>query len=100
MHTYYVYIMASHTKVLYVGVTNDLEYRVTQHREKVHPRSFTARYNVDRLAYDEDYPSIRDAIEREKQIKTWVRKKKITLIESANPHWVDLSYAWRRPRAD
>ena len=69
---------------------------MTQHREKVHPRSFTARYNVDRLAYYEDYPSIRDAIEREKQIKTWVRKKKIALIESANPRWIDLSYAWRR----
>jgi len=86
MRTYYVYILASKSKVLYVGVTNDISARLTQHREKA-TTSFTERYNVDRLVHLETFPDVRDAIAREKQIKGWVRAKKVALIEETNPTW-------------
>ncbi|HEY3266317.1 MAG TPA: GIY-YIG nuclease family protein [Armatimonadota bacterium] len=85
-----VYIMASVSRTLYVGVTNDLQRRVCEHKAKATP-GFTARYNVTRLAYHEEYDSISAAIEREKQIKAWSRDKKIALIESSNPTWRDLA---------
>ncbi len=94
MKTYYVYIMASHTKVLYTGVTNNLERRAEEHRTAP-PTTFTGKYNVHRLVWYEDYPDANAAIAREKQIKLWVRKKKLKLIEEANPNWIDLSYGWR-----
>ena len=93
MRTYYVYIMASRSRVLYVGVTRDVTGRVSEHKQKLVP-GFTARYNVNRLVYYEDFGDIRAAIAREKQIKGWLRPKKIALIESMNPTWEDLSVVW------
>ena len=91
---YYVYILASKKNgTLYTGVTNDIERRVYEHKHKLTP-GFTSRYNVNRLVYYEEYNDIRDAIAREKQIKGWLRKKKIALIESMNPNWDDLSAGW------
>ena len=94
MKQYYVYLMASYRRVLYVGVTNDLQRRVYQHKTKAHPESFTAKYNVNRLVYYEQFGDINDAIAREKQIKGWRRSKKTDLIEAANPNWQDLSLEW------
>ena len=90
MKTYAVYILASSSGVLYIGVTNDLESRVLQHKNKAHP-GFTARYNVNKLVYFEFFSHVSAAIAREKQLKGWLRKRKIALIESTNPHWNDLS---------
>jgi len=90
MKTYYVYIMASPSRTLYTGVTNNLERRVLEHRRKLVP-GFTARYNITRLVHYEVFGDIRRAIHREKQIKGWLRSKKIALIESANRDWKDLS---------
>ena len=82
--------MSGRTKTLYVGVTNDIERRIQEHREKSVP-GFTSKYALDRLVYFEEYPDIRDAIAREKQIKSWRREKKLRLIESLNSKWSDLS---------
>jgi len=90
---YYVYIMSSITRVIYIGVTNDLEFRVLQHKHKKH-QGFTARYNVTKLVYYEDTHDIRIAIAREKQLKGWLRAKKVALIESTNPGWRDLAVDW------
>lgn len=87
---YYVYIMASYRRVLYTGMTNNLERRVYEHKRNLLP-GFTSKYRVNRLVYFEETPDVRAAIEREKQIKGWLRSKKIALIESANPDWHDLS---------
>ena len=87
---FYVYILASRTKVLYIGVTNDLVRRIWEHQQKLVP-GFTARYNVTRLVYFESGESVVSAIEREKQLKGWLRSKKVRLIESMNPSWRDLS---------
>lgn len=89
MKTYCVYLLASRSGVLYSGITNDLENRVRQHREKVVP-GFTSRYNVNRLVYFGLFGDVRLAIAREKQIKRWRREKRIALIESRNPKWLDL----------
>ena len=89
----YVYIMASRTKTLYIGVTNDIERRAWEHKSRTLV-GFTSRYNIDRLVYYEDYESIQDAIQREKQLKGWLRPKKVALIESANPEWDDLADRW------
>ncbi len=91
---YYVYIMASRSRVLYVGVTSDLQRRVAQHQQKV-VEGFTQRYNVTRLMYYEVTNDVRVALNREKEIKGWLRKKKIALIESLNPQWRDLSEDWK-----
>ena len=93
MKSYYVYIMASASRTLYTGVTSNLERRVLQHRRKL-LRGFTARYNINRLVYYEVSSEIIAAITREKQIKSWSRKRKIALIESMNRDWKDLSAAW------
>lgn len=93
MKTYYVYIMSSDAGVLYVGVTNNLETRVQQHKSKSIP-GFTQRYNVTRLVHYEVFESINAAITREKQMKGWVRVKKLALIEETNPTWQDLSLDW------
>ena len=89
----YVYIMASRAKTLYIGVTNDIERWAWEHKSGT-PAGFTSRYNVNRLVYYEDYESIRDAIQREKQLKGLLRGKKLALIESANPEWDDLAHGW------
>jgi putative endonuclease len=91
--SYYVYIMASASRTLYTGVTSNLERRVLQHRRK-RLRGFTARYNINRLVYYEMSGEILAAITREKEIKSWSRKKKIALIESVNRDWKDLSAGW------
>ena len=93
MKTYYVYIMASASRTLYTGVTNNLERRVLEHRRKL-LQGFTARYNINRLVHFEIFGEILDAIAREKQIKSWGRMKKIALIGSANRDWKDLSADW------
>jgi len=90
---YYVYIMASKSRTLYVGVTNDLERRVTEHKRGLLP-GFTSRYRVSRLVYFEATENVESAIAREKAIKCWRREKKVALIESSNPTWEDLSAEW------
>lgn len=95
MHHYYVYILASPSRTLYVGVTNNLERRLAQHRQKQIP-GFTAKYNVTHLVHFEHTEDVFAAIAREKQIKAWSRHKKIALIESTNPAWDDLSLSWYR----
>jgi putative endonuclease len=87
---YYVYILASLSRTLYVGVTNDLRRRVYEHRHKL-MGGFTARYNVDRLVHFEHTADVNAAIAREKEIKKWSRKKKAALVESANAAWADLA---------
>jgi putative endonuclease len=91
--TYHVYIMSSPSRTLYVGVTNNLERRVLEHKENK-PGSFTARYHVTSLAYYEEFGEINEAIAREKQIKIMLRSRKIELVESMNPEWKDLSKDW------
>ena len=86
MRTYWVYIMASRSRVLYTGVTNDLGRRVNEHKQGL-IAGFTQRYRITRLVYFEEHEDIRDAIAREKQIKGWVRSRKIKLIEERNPTW-------------
>lgn len=90
---YSVYIMASRTKVIYTGVTGNLEARVWQHKNKT-TKGFTAQYNVTKLVYYAQTNDIHSSLEFEKQIKGWVRKKKIELIESMNPNWNDLAKEW------
>ena len=92
-HNYFAYIMASKSGVLYVGMTNNLESRVWDHKQKL-IEGFTAKYNVNRLVWFEQYREVRDAIENEKRIKKWRREKKIALIERMNPNWKDLSEGW------
>ena len=96
--TYYVYILASKSRRLYIGVTNNLERRIWEHKNKV-VEGFTKQYHVDRLVYFADTTDVRSAIEREKQLKAWRREKKIALIEIANPAWDDLSTEWANPLA-
>ena len=93
MRQYYVYIMSSKTRRLYVGVTSDLERRVSDHKVGS-PPGFTTKYNITRLVYYESTTDVKSAIEREKQIKGWLRSKKIALVESVNPSWRDLSVGW------
>jgi putative endonuclease len=88
-HAFHVYLMASKSGVLYVGVTGSLVKRVVQHKEKLIP-GFTQKYNVTKLVWFEPHASIRAALSREKEIKVWRRAKKIELIESLNPRWKDL----------
>jgi putative endonuclease len=96
-HQYFVYILASATRRLYVGVTNDLIRRVMEHKCGT-ASGFTRRYGITRLVCMESTNSIRDAIAREKQIKGWLRCKKIALIEEQNPEWDDLSERWLSAR--
>ncbi|MBK6325948.1 MAG: GIY-YIG nuclease family protein [Chloroflexi bacterium] len=93
MKQYFVYILASPSRTLYTGVTNDLARRIYEHKHK-HIPGFTSRYNVGLLVYFETFNTPQEAIAREKQIKGWVRRKKIALIEESNPSWQDLSEAW------
>jgi putative endonuclease len=87
---YWVYILTNRSGTLYVGMTNDLERRVREHKAGRVP-GFIKRYNIDRLIHFETFGEVRDAIQREKQIKGWVRRKKVALIEQANPGWQDLA---------
>jgi len=88
----FVYILTNiNNTVLYTGVTSDLTVRITQHKEKKHPGSFSAKFNLCKLVYYESFETIGEAIKREKLIKGGSRRKKIELINGLNPEWVDLS---------
>ena len=93
MKQFYVYIMTNKSKTLYIGVTNDLLRRVYEHKNKLN-RGFTEKYNINKLVYFEIHNEINRAILREKQFKGFFRIKKIELIESQNPFWLDLSDDW------
>ena len=93
MKTYYFYIMASKTCTLYTGITSNIKKRVYEHKNHLIP-GFTDKYNIDRLIYFETFGDSLSAIAREKQIKRWRREKKINLIESTNPQWLDLAADW------
>lgn len=93
MKSYFVYILGSRTGTLYIGITNNLESRVLQHKKKIHS-GFTKRYDVDRLLYYEETNDVKAALAREKQLKGWRREKKIDLIKTTNAKWFDLSDEW------
>ena len=91
---YYVYLLSNwNDKVLYIGVTNNLERRIVEHRQKLVP-GFTEKYNVNKLVYFEQTNDVISAISREKQLKKWRREKKNALVNSVNPTWKDLSAEW------
>ena len=96
---YFVYILSSQRRVLYVGVTSNLQLRVWQHKTGA-VEGFTSRYKVTQLAYYEGFDNVRNAIHREKEIKGWLRQKKIELIESINPKWKDWSAGWYNRQSD
>jgi len=91
--TFFVYIMSNRSRTLYTGVTNNLVRRVHDHKYG-QIQGFTKRYRLTRLVYFESTADVRAAITREKQIKGWLRAKKIALIRSLNPRWKDLSADW------
>ena len=93
MRSYYVYILASRSRTLYVGVTNDLVRRIFEHKMHL-VVGFADRYRIDRLVHFEETLDINAAIEREKQITSWRREKKLRLIETTNSTWEDLSGDW------
>jgi putative endonuclease len=93
MKDYYTYITSNYSRVLYVGITDNLELRINQHKTKEIP-GFTSRYNLTRLVYFEHTNDAYEAIVREKQLKNMSREKKLALIESVNPTWKDLSEDW------
>ena len=91
--SYYIYILANESKMTYIGVTNDLERRVSEHKLKL-VDGYTKKYNLNRLVYYEETGDVWAAIEREKQLKGWLRSRKVALIEEDNPEWRDLSEGW------
>ena len=92
--SYYVYLIANwNNKVLYIGVTNNLERRLYEHKNKLID-GFTKKYNVNKLVYFEETTDVKSAITREKELKGWRREKKNCLIESANKDWRNLSENW------
>ncbi len=88
-----MYIMASHSGILYNGFTNVLKQRVWQHKTNFN-ECFTSKYKCHKLVYYEEFRYVNDALEREKQVKRWRREKKVALIESLNPAWIDLAAEW------
>jgi putative endonuclease len=90
---YYIYILTNKSGTLYTGVTGDLERRVWLHRTK-QVEGFTKRYNINKLLYFESFSDVWSAIAREKEIKGWIRRKKLDLIATTNPDWHDLSEGW------
>jgi putative endonuclease len=86
-------MMTNDSGTLYIGVTNDIVRRVYEHKQKL-VAGFTSKYNITQLVYFEQTNDVQTALAREKQIKGWLRKKKIALIESVNPKWMDLSAEW------
>ena len=93
----YVYILSNGFRKLYIGVTTEFEIRVKEHKQKKHPSSHTAKYNITRLVYFERFSLISAAIAREKELKGWLRKRKLELIVAVNPGWRDLSEDWGKP---
>jgi putative endonuclease len=96
MRKYWVYIMTNRSRTLYTGVTGDLARRVHEHRNRLVP-GFATRYNIDQLVHIESFSEVRDAIAREKQIKGWVRARKLALVTTSNPDWRDLAEDWFGP---
>jgi putative endonuclease len=93
MRDYYVYIMTNKSRTLYVGVTNDIERRILEHKQKLIP-GFTKKYNITKLVWFEAFNDVCQAIEGEKRIKGWRRSKKIALVEANNAEWTDLAHDW------
>ena len=89
MKNYFVYILSSKSKVLYVGMSDDISRRIFEHKKEL-VEGFTKRYNVNKLVYYESHPELKSAVKREKQLKNWHRQWKINLIESVNKDWKDL----------
>ena len=87
---FFVYILANRSRTLYIGVTNNLARRVREHKDEV-ASAFTAKYHVSQLVHFEEFATARDAITREKQLKSWRRVKKVKLVSRGNPTWRDLS---------
>src|SRR5437764_7638973 len=92
-HEYFVYMVCSNSGTLYIGMTNSIYRRALQHKNG-EIDGFASKYGCDRLVYYEGFDDVRKAIDREKQLKGWVRRKKIALIESKNPRWADLAEKW------
>ena len=92
-HNYFVYIMTNNSKTLYTGMTNNLLRRVYEHKYKL-VEGFTKKYNITKLVFFEETNDVNEAIAFEKKIKGWKRVKKIALIESQNPKWLDISQDW------
>jgi len=92
-HQYFVYIVSSNSGTLYIGMTNNIYRRALEHK-RGEVEGFAAKYNCNRLVYYEGFDDVTKAIDREKQLKRWVRRKKIALVESRNPRWVDLAEKW------
>ena len=94
IHQYYVYILASKIRgTLYIGITNDLQRRIFEHKTGI-KKGFTQKYQINRLVYFETFQSVKEATNREKNLKKWKRDWKIRLIEEENKKWLDLSYNW------
>ncbi|HEX5315092.1 MAG TPA: GIY-YIG nuclease family protein [Candidatus Kapabacteria bacterium] len=91
MKNYYVYIIASKRLVLYIGITNDLQRRIYEHKHGIY-EGFTKQYNVDRLIYFECFSKIEEAIAKEKQLKNWNREKKLWLIKMQNPELKEIVF--------
>ena len=99
VRSYWVYMLASKPRgTLYIGVTNDLHARVFEHKTHLVP-GFTSKYGIDRLVYFESTGDVHEALAREKQLKGWLRQKKLALVETMNPMWQDLSAEWFAPGA-
>jgi putative endonuclease len=96
-HHYFVYILSSHPRTLYIGVTNNLARRMQEHRNGT-ANSFTKRYNIHRLVYFERFQYIGNAITREKYLKDFTREEKLALIAASNPTWIDLAASSQHPR--
>lgn len=95
MNLWYIYIMTNKVNgVLYIGISDNIGERVKEHQLKVYPKSFTAKYNCDRLIYLEEYDNGLEAAKREVNLKKWKRAWKIKLIEEVNPSWMDISLNW------
>ena len=92
-HVYFTYIVVSKSRTLYIGITSDLRQRIFEHKTKAH-EGFTSRYNCNRLVWFEKSNDVNAAIAREKELKRWLRSRKIELIQSTNPTWEDLSADW------
>src|SRR5579863_3753435 len=93
---FWVYILASKSRHIYTGVTNDIERRVREHKEG-NTEGFTQKYKINRLVYCERFRYIGNAVAREKEIKGWDRQKRVELIEQSNPTWENLSLEWGKP---
>ena len=94
IHQYYVYILSSKIRgTLYIGMTNDLQRRVYEHKTGFY-KGFTSKYGVNKLMYFETFQNVKEAINREKKLKKWNRAWKIELLEKDNPSWRDLAKNW------